>query len=171
MTIWRPSTNEAPRSSGERETDAGRRNYTIDSGVVDVFPSSRVKNDPIPATERPSINGKKMNVSVVPYENHEILDTTPDRSSGSSVEDDKGVWVGIGCGEAFTLNTSACSESPLESHLDKYSNPHLHHECNSHISSTVACLKRVDQINFGQRVYLALELIVNQAHQSGDRAL
>jgi hypothetical protein len=94
--------------------------------------SSPVKNDPIPASKivfpRPSICGEKMKSSVVPFESHEILDTTPDRSSSSSVEDDEGVWVGIGCGEALTLNTSACSESPLESHLGKYSNRNHHHQ-------------------------------------------
>ena len=67
--------------------------------------------------------------AVIPYDNHEInINTTPIRSTDSPVvDDDEGVWVGIGCGEAFTLNTSVCSESPLDSYLGKYSNRNNHH--------------------------------------------
>jgi hypothetical protein len=71
-----------------------------------------------------------MNASIVPYESHEIDTTTPVKSSTENsppVGDDQGVWVGIGCGEAFTLNTSVCSESPLESYLGKHSNHHRSH--------------------------------------------
>lgn len=127
MTMLRhANNNEAPR------TRSSWGKETVHSEVATANPSSPVENDPIPASEivfpRPSICGEKMKSSVVPFESHEILDTTPDRSSSSSVEDDEGVWVGIGCGEALTLNTSACSESPLESHLGKYSNRNHHHQ-------------------------------------------
>ena len=107
----------------------------ISSGVT---PASIIDNDEhnniIPtlttatATEAqafpsPSSNGKNtidVNVPAVKlYDNHEInINTTPIRSTDSPVvDDDKVIWEGIGCREAFTLSTSVCSESPLDRYL------------------------------------------------------
>lgn len=131
--MWLHANKEARQSSGgHRTTIDSRKHSTIDSVVADTSPSSILKNEPSPTAQgafpSPSRIDEKidLNSAVIPYECHE-LDTTPVRSTDSHVDDDEGVWVGIGCGEAFTLNTSACSESPLDSYLGKNSNRNHHH--------------------------------------------
>ncbi|KAL3767062.1 hypothetical protein ACHAWU_004560 [Discostella pseudostelligera] len=140
-------------------SDGGRRGTAVDilkndviAVVTDASPSSPIQSSgrPIPDTDEGVVSSSSsnddkqiniMNASIVPYENHEIdtTTTTPVKSSTENnsppvIEDDEGVWVGIGCGEAFTLNTTACSESPLESYLGKHSN---HHRRSHHHTTTI----------------------------------
>lgn len=126
------ANKEALRSSGgHRPTIDSRKHTIIDSAVAITSPSSILKNETSPNAQEafpsPSRIDEKINLNsaVIPYEYHE-LESTPVRSTDSPVDDDEGVWVGIGCGEAFTLNTSACSESPLDSYLGKHSNRNHH---------------------------------------------
>ena len=142
--MTRQAKGEVHRSCGGGHgiVTESRKYNSIDSGVAAASIIDNDEHNIIPTTATatealafpsPSSNTNTtidVNVpAVIPYDNHEInINTTPIRSTDSPVvDDDEGVWVGIGCGEAFTLNTSVCSESPLDSYLGKYSNRNNHH--------------------------------------------
>lgn len=121
----RRDANEALLSSGG-QIDVTERRANIEHSSIDctsfdkkMITSSPINNMPLSATEGavPSSSRDALGLSaaIVPFESHELA-ATPIKADYSPVNDDEVVWVGIGCGEAFTLS-SVCSESPPESNL------------------------------------------------------